>query len=108
MHFSSHSCKDVIGSKPQEKFEFEVVDEGLVNFNHHFSKKLQLESKDLFLNKSKGQNSRIQVVLKMATDRRLCAQKASEGSWGPVGKSLEPKPSWDTSPKEPRARLCKA
>ena len=47
MHLSSHSCKDVIGSKPQEKFEFEVVDEGLVNFNHHFSKKLQLESKDL-------------------------------------------------------------
>ena len=30
----------MIGSKPQEKFEFEVVDEGLV-------KKLQLESKDI-------------------------------------------------------------
>ena len=30
-----------------ETFEFEAVDEGLVNFNHHFSKKLQMKSKDL-------------------------------------------------------------
>ena len=29
-------------------FECEAVDKGLVNFNHHFTKKLQLKLKDLY------------------------------------------------------------
>ena len=53
-------------------------------------------------------NAQLKLLLKALKDPKQKVIRGLQGSLGLVGKALEPKPSKDTSPDEPRLGSCKA